>query len=87
MKSSFFSFLFFGICLSAVISFADPQDNGRNNNKRKNTATMTQTSDSVRTGRINNANTPPALQKQDTLPVPTPTPTPPRPDTMRNMMK
>ncbi|RYZ44507.1 MAG: hypothetical protein EOP49_26935 [Sphingobacteriales bacterium] len=84
MKNSFFSFLFFGICLSAVISFADPQDNGsKNNNKRKNTATMT--TDSVRTGRINTGNTQPAMQKQDSLPMPKPTPTPPRPDTMRMM--
>jgi hypothetical protein len=83
MKHSFFSFLFFGLFLTALISFADPQDSNRkSNNKRSKTIGDTST-----TRRIEHNTNQPELQKPDSLPVPKPTPVPvPRPDTMNKGM-
>ena len=81
MKNSFFSFLFFGLFLTAVISSADPQDtNRKSNNKRSKTI-----GDTSATRRIEHNTNQPGLHKTDSLPMPKPTPVPvpiPRPDTM-----
>jgi hypothetical protein len=85
MKNSFFSFLFFGLFLTALISFADPQDTNKKSNKRNNRTTVGDTST---TRRIQHNTNQPGLQKTDSLPMPKPTPVPPvpRPDTVNNRM-
>jgi hypothetical protein len=86
MKNSFFSFLFFGLFLTALISFADdPQDINKKSNKRSNKTTIGDTS---ATRRIQHNTNQPRLQKTDSLPMPKPTPVPPvpRPDTVSNGM-
>jgi hypothetical protein len=85
MKNSFFSFLFFGLFLTALISFADPQDTNRKSNNKGNNKTTIGDANSTR--RLQHNTNQPGLQKPDSLPIPKPTPTPvPRPDTMNKGM-
>jgi len=85
MKNSFFSFLFFGLFLTALISFADPQDTNKKSDKKRNNTTIGDTSS---TRRMQHNTTQPGLQKPDSLPIPKPTPVPPvpRPDTVNKGM-
>jgi hypothetical protein len=85
MKNSFFSFLFFGLFLTTLISFADPQDTNKKSNKRNNRASIGDTSS---TRRLQHNTNQPGLQKTDSLPLPKPTPVPPvpRPDTVNDRM-
>ena len=88
MKNSFFSCLFFGLFLTALISFADPQDTHRKPDKRNNRIT---TGDTSTTRRVQNNTNPPGLQKPDSPPIPKPVPPVPpppvpRPDTINNGM-
>lgn len=85
MKNSFFSFLFFGFFLAALISFAEPQGNNRKTNNKSNSSMR---SDTAASRRIEHNTHQPALQKTDSLPMPKPTPRVPLPDTMsKGMMK
>jgi hypothetical protein len=88
MKNSFFSFLFFGLFLTALISFADPQETNRKSDKRNNRTTTKDTS-AVR--RVQNNTNTPGMQKPDSPPIPKPAPPVPpppvpRPDTINNGM-
>ena len=85
MKRSFFSFLFFGLFLTALISFADPQDSNNRQGRRNNTKMQKDTSS---TRRIEHNTNRPVLDKTDSIPMPAPNPAPiPRPDTMNKGMR
>lgn len=83
MKNPFFSFLFFGLFLTALISFADPQDTNKKSDKKRDNTTIRDTSS---TRRIQHNTNQPGIQKTDSLPVPKPTPLHIRPDTVNKGM-